>query len=1016
MAVSLADMKARLTITAGVTGGELVEKFGGKLNTVGKTADTVNKQMASLNNTVRGLAAGFGTAGLLSFIGEAARATIQLDAYSKQLRVGFGGGASVELDKLRGIMRDLGIAQDEALGSAVRFTSALKLSGQTMQQANQAFESASKLILSNKLSADGANRVYYAMAQIASKGKLMAEELNGQLGDVLSGFTAQVAQSMGISTAQLAKAMSDGKVSAEQFFEALNKIGAGIDPSQLDSAAKALGDLKNSWFEFKTGLLEANDIKAALQGLSSVANLLAQNTGVVINVIGGGLAIALARATSATVASTAASLSAAAAKRAELLATVQLAEVEAFQATELANITRAQFLYAESIVGTVAAERALSGAMAQTSAAASAATAKLAAARLAAVEAGAGVSALSRAGSGLSAMLGGPLGIAVIAATVGITTFATRSIEARDNLISAADAAKQMGVALNGTAKQALTAANENRGVGNAAALAEPQIWAFKNATDGLTNSLYEQAKAARAARVEMLNKQIDENDQAARAAQRGTWAGSMATSQDARRAFDRGDYIGAAGGLLNTLGTRGSIIVDQLIGSGQIDSQNRAAYEQRRDNSLTLKAQRDILLNTPIGKGDLPASPAATPTASEGGKGSKGAKGPTAVEIEKSYQDMLNSITQEDIDARQQLVTNTQARFQFEKDALAAEISKKEADLAAKKGLSDTQRQTLEFAIMALEINKSAVIAAKEQEQKRRDELEITTSALENQITMDQLQLDLTTNAKDRKNLQLAIIDAEYKIQKAKLEELALSRDAVEAAKARAGLAQLEKERDLRAQKVEKENAGPLKKHMDQLKQNTDDINGALENVGARGLQSLEDGLMGVMSGTKTVAQAFSEMANQIIADLMRIAIQKMIVSAIGGLFADGGAFSGGNQLFANGGAFSGGVQYFATGGVVQRPTAFGMSGGRIGVMGEAGPEAIMPLRRLPNGRLGVETVGKSVGGQQNNVNVTVNVEGGGSQVASDGDKAMQLGKVISNVVRQELVNQQRPGGLLSR
>lgn len=71
---------------------------------------------------------------------------------------------------------------------------------------------------------------------------------------------------------------------------------------------------------------------------------------------------------------------------------------------------------------------------------------------------------------------------------------------------------------------------------------------------------------------------------------------------------------------------------------------------------------------------------------------------------------------------------------------------------------------------------------------------------------------------------------------------------------------------------------------------------------------------------------------------------------------FAKGGAFSGGKLMpFAMGGAFAGGrVQAFAKGGVVSSATPFKMSGG-LGVMGEAGPEAIMPLTRGAGGKLGV-------------------------------------------------------------
>ncbi len=74
------------------------------------------------------------------------------------------------------------------------------------------------------------------------------------------------------------------------------------------------------------------------------------------------------------------------------------------------------------------------------------------------------------------------------------------------------------------------------------------------------------------------------------------------------------------------------------------------------------------------------------------------------------------------------------------------------------------------------------------------------------------------------------------------------------------------------------------------------------------------------------------------------------------GGLF--GSLFSGLGGLFgfARGGVFNAGnVIPFANGGVVSSATGFAMSGGRMGVMGEAGPEAIMPLKRGKDGKLGV-------------------------------------------------------------
>ena len=83
-----------------------------------------------------------------------------------------------------------------------------------------------------------------------------------------------------------------------------------------------------------------------------------------------------------------------------------------------------------------------------------------------------------------------------------------------------------------------------------------------------------------------------------------------------------------------------------------------------------------------------------------------------------------------------------------------------------------------------------------------------------------------------------------------------------------------------------------------------------------------------------------------------------KPVTNAVGGFLA-GGINSIFGGAFAKGGAFtSGQVTPFAQGGIVSSPTAFGMRGG-TGLMGEAGPEAIMPLTRGPDGKLGVRAQG---------------------------------------------------------
>lgn len=94
-----------------------------------------------------------------------------------------------------------------------------------------------------------------------------------------------------------------------------------------------------------------------------------------------------------------------------------------------------------------------------------------------------------------------------------------------------------------------------------------------------------------------------------------------------------------------------------------------------------------------------------------------------------------------------------------------------------------------------------------------------------------------------------------------------------------------------------------------------------------------------------------------------------------MGGVFGLLGSFLG----FAKGAAFSGGnVIPFATGGVVDRATTFAMSGGRTGLMGEAGPEAIMPLRRGRDGKLGVSAMNDNA--RNLNIRIGVDVDNNGS------------------------------------
>lgn len=164
----------------------------------------------------------------------------------------------------------------------------------------------------------------------------------------------------------------------------------------------------------------------------------------------------------------------------------------------------------------------------------------------------------------------------------------------------------------------------------------------------------------------------------------------------------------------------------------------------------------------------------------------------------------------------------------------------------------------------------------------------------------------------------------------------------------------------------------------------------GTLSRGISGGLRRSFDGL--VFDGAK-LSDALKGVAQSMVNAAYTAAVRP-VANGIGGLLASGvegliGKVAG----FEKGGSFAQGrVMPFANGGIVSGPVTFPMRGG-TGLMGEAGPEAIMPLSRGADGRLGVRTEG---GGRA--VNVTMNVTT--PDIESFGRSRSQIAAQMSRVL----------------
>lgn len=181
-------------------------------------------------------------------------------------------------------------------------------------------------------------------------------------------------------------------------------------------------------------------------------------------------------------------------------------------------------------------------------------------------------------------------------------------------------------------------------------------------------------------------------------------------------------------------------------------------------------------------------------------------------------------------------------------------------------------------------------------------------------------------------------------------------------------------------------------------LKQQTDLANSIAETMG--------DSFMSVIDGTASVEDAFRDMARSIIRELYEVLVVQRLVGSFDASTGVGSGLAGligGLMPFANGGVINKGkVTPFANGGVVSSPTMFPMKGGS-GLMGEAGPEAIMPLSRGPDGKLGVRS--SNSGGSS----IVIHVDARGAQEGVAAQIEQKLSALAPKLVAQSVKTTKR-------
>lgn len=234
---------------------------------------------STLGSAARGATVGIAAfaAGALYMSKVCLDAMLELDRLEKAYAT-IGGSTqagTVQLAHIAEVSQTLGLQFQQTAASAKTFFAAVH--GTTLESdANRIFAAVSKGASALSLSGDEVQRVFLALGQMVSKGKIQAEELRGQLGEALPGAFQMAARAMGMTTAELDKFMADGKLTAEELLPRLADVMEGRFAKGAEEASEgiqaAVNRMTTAWEQFKASILDSDAVIGTLNMMSAALN------------------------------------------------------------------------------------------------------------------------------------------------------------------------------------------------------------------------------------------------------------------------------------------------------------------------------------------------------------------------------------------------------------------------------------------------------------------------------------------------------------------------------------------------------------------------------------------------------------------------------------------------------------------------------------------------------------------------------------------------------------------------
>lgn len=554
------------------------------------------------------------------------------------------------------------------------------------------------------------------------------------------------------------------------------------------------------------------------------------------------------------------------------------------------------------------------------------------------------------AARGLLAVLGGPLGLALTAITVGLGYFAIESAKA-DAEAAKLKATSDANAAAFGTLQSATAAASaENTGLTNSQIIAMNSANGLKIEVHELANAHYRAAAAARAHRIEEQRLAVE----------------------SARKSYDelKDRYIAQeGGGPISAAGLSGGYTgLGPNIANGKSTRQRRdeaiyrakstPEYQQLIQASRTLQAmqsEKDPYKFIPAG-----ASPAAAPSASAGGGKGGGRKGGAGRQASNGEDETAN-VQQEILRLKLQESTDLEERATIRQSLLDAEMEEREdainqkvqqgqlTQAGADKVLAEEGRLRIikqlalynenekELQERGLALEQDRVDLAFDTLNAEADDLEAIAAHSRNLEQIHSLEWQALDKRQRADEMAFDLSQQQYALD---LQKLGLTQDEIDSKLAQSRT-NFNTRQNLQSDDLAGKQAGDDPDIRTRIKNAAGDfgtLNEQLTNIATGALNSITTGIADAIIGANSLKEAFTDMANAIIKSLIEMAIRFLIFEAIGRAFGVQGL---GKAAIGLGGSKAGNIE------IGGKAAGTNNWKGGLTMVGEKGPE----LLNLPSG-----------------------------------------------------------------